>query len=94
MISSSLKESSTWWAHTFLVTESPWVFSHNYHFLDDDQRDSYIMRSASPVNSSELYMSARASASLHFANGGEYSSLGGVYSISTSRRVFLYIFII
>ena len=46
----------------FLLTDSQWGFSNTGHFLDDSKRDSYIVGSASPVNSSELYTSARASA--------------------------------
>ncbi|GJR25438.1 probable leucine-rich repeat receptor-like serine/threonine-protein kinase [Tanacetum coccineum] len=48
----------------FLRTNSRWGFSNTGHFLDDNNRDSYIERSAPGVlvNSSELYKSARISA--------------------------------
>ncbi|PWA39321.1 leucine-rich repeat transmembrane protein kinase [Artemisia annua] len=46
----------------FIVTDRKWGFSNTGHFLDDSKRDSYIVGSASPVNSSELYTSARTSA--------------------------------
>ncbi|PWA48136.1 serine/threonine/dual specificity protein kinase, catalytic domain-containing protein [Artemisia annua] len=61
----------------YFISDSRWGFSNTGHFLDGDQCDSYIVRSALP-NSSELYTSEQ---SLHFADimftdGGEYSSLG------------------
>ncbi|PWA64195.1 serine/threonine/dual specificity protein kinase, catalytic domain-containing protein [Artemisia annua] len=86
----------------FITTDRQWGFSNTGHFLDDDQRDSYIVTSALPVNTSELYTSARASAlsltyyGLCMQNGSYNVSLhfaeikftdGGEYS-SLGRRVF------
>nr|GEU32959.1 probable leucine-rich repeat receptor-like serine/threonine-protein kinase At3g14840 [Tanacetum cinerariifolium] len=48
----------------FLRTDRRWGFSNTGHFLDNNNRDSYIERSAPGVlvNSSKLYKSARISA--------------------------------
>ncbi|GJW87000.1 probable leucine-rich repeat receptor-like serine/threonine-protein kinase [Tanacetum coccineum] len=52
-------------ATRFLITGNRWGFSNTGHFLDDNNRDSYIVGNdfgVLPVNSSELYKSARRSA--------------------------------
>nr|GEV89390.1 probable leucine-rich repeat receptor-like serine/threonine-protein kinase At3g14840 [Tanacetum cinerariifolium] len=48
----------------FQKTDDRWGFSNTGHFLGDNNRDNYIVKSAFgvPVNSSELYKSARRSA--------------------------------
>ncbi|KAK1439659.1 hypothetical protein QVD17_05479 [Tagetes erecta] len=51
-------------ASRFFLNANQWGFSNTGHFLDDGNRDSYIVKNTSRLlmNNSELYMSARAAA--------------------------------
>ncbi|KAI7725901.1 hypothetical protein M8C21_007917 [Ambrosia artemisiifolia] len=66
----------------FDAAENRWGFSNTGHFLDDDNRDSYIVDNTSRLlmNNSELYMQARTSA-LSLTYYG-FCLLSGSYNVS------------